>query len=113
MAEIANGSAKNCYPPSEFLSDLRGGIWGELTAESSEINLHRRNLQRAHIELLAWHAGRTDAASDLPALARGELKALLKGVKTAVAKAKDRVTVLHLEDMEARIDRILEPRLKS
>ncbi len=113
MSEIVNGSAKNCYPPSEFLSDLRSGIWGELTAEFSEINLHRRNLQRAHIELLGWHAGRTDAASDLPALARGELKALLKSVKTAAAKAKDRATVLHLEDMEARIDRILEPRLKS
>ena len=41
----------------------------------------------------------------------GEIR--VAGEEGAVAKAKDRVTVLHLEDMEARIDRILEPRLKS
>jgi hypothetical protein len=111
MAELANNSPKQAYPPVEMLSDVRAGIWSELSNEVVEINLHRRNLQRAHVELLGSHASRTDATSDLPALARGELKALLAAVKAGTAKSKERVTLLHLQDIEARIDRILEPRL--
>ena len=52
------------------------------------------------------------AAPDLPALARGELKAILAAVKAALSKTKDRVSLIHLQDMETRVDRILDPRLK-
>src|SRR5260221_207956 len=112
MAELANTSPKDAYLPVEMLGDLRAGIWKELGADPVEINLYRRNLQRAHIEILGNHVSRTDAASDLPALARGELKALLAAVKSAIAKTKERVTLLHLQDMETRIDRFLDPRGK-
>ena len=113
MAELANNSPKQAYLPVDMLSDVRGGIWNELAEDSVEINLYRRNLQRAHIELLESHVNRTDPASDLPALARGELKIVLSAIKAAVSKTKDRVSLLHLQDLETRIDRILDPRLKS
>src|SRR6266568_2158253 len=112
MAEVASRSPSPAYLPTDLLADLRSGLWSELEAATVEINLYRRNLQRAHVELLGTHANRTDAASDLPALARGELKTLLAAIKTAAGKTKDRVTLLHLQDMEARIDRLLDPRLK-
>jgi hypothetical protein len=112
MAEVASRSPNPAYLPTDLLGDLRSGIWSELDAAAVEINLYRRNLQRAHVEILGTHANRTDAASDLPALARGELKTLLAAIKTAAGKTKDRVTLLHLQDMEARIDRLLDPRLK-
>ena len=113
MAELANQSPKDAYSPADMLGDVRGGIWSELSADTVEINLYRRNLQRAHLELLGSHVNRTDAASDLPALARGELKALLASLKSAENKTKERVSLLHLQDMETRIDRILDPRIKS
>lgn len=112
MAELANSSPKDAYLPIDMLADLRAGLWSELAGDAVEINLYRRNLQRAHIELLGFHANRTDAASDLPALARGELKTLLAAVKQAALKTKDRLSLLHLQDMESRIDRLLDPRLK-
>ena len=112
MAEVASRSPNSAYLPTDLLGDLRSGIWSELDAAAVEINLYRRNLQRAHVEILGTHANRTDAASDLPALARGELKTLLAAIRTAAGKTKDRVTLLHLQDMEARIDRLLDPRLK-
>jgi hypothetical protein len=113
MAELANQSPKDAYSPADMLNDVRAGIWSELSADTVEINLYRRNLQRAHVELLGTHVNRTDAASDLPALARGELKALLASLKNAESKTKERVSLLHLQDMETRIDRILDPRIKS
>ena len=113
MAELGNNSPGQAYLPVEMLNDLRTGIWSELSQEAVEINLYRRNLQRTHIEILGNHANRTDAASDLPALARGELKNLLSSVKSAEAKTKDKVSLLHLQDMQMRIDRILDPRVKS
>jgi hypothetical protein len=112
MAEVASRSPNPAYLPTDLLGDLRSGLWSELDAAAVEINLYRRNLQRAHVEILGTHANRTDAASDLPALARGELKSLLAAIKTAAGKTKDRLTLLHLQDMEARIDRLLDPRLK-
>ena len=113
LAELANASPGQAYLPTDLLADLRGGIWSELSEKSVEIKLYRRSLQRAHVELLGAQVNRTDAASDLPALARGELKTLLAAVKAASAKTKDQVTLLHLQDMESRIDRILEPRMKT
>jgi hypothetical protein len=112
MAELGNNSPKQAYLPVEMLADLRAGIWSELSEDSVEINLYRRNLQRAYIELLGTHANRTEASTDLPALARGELKTVLAAIKVALGKTKDRVSLLHLQDMEARVDRILDPRLK-
>jgi len=112
MAELANSSPKQTYTPLEMLTDVRTGIWSELSEDAVEINLHRRNLQRAYVDLLGVQANRADAASDLPALARGELKTLLAAVKAAAGKTKERMTLLHLQDTEAKIDRILDPRLK-
>src|SRR6267143_485130 len=89
MAEVASRSPNPAYLPTDLLSDLRSGLWSELDAAAVEINLYRRNLQRAHVEILGTHANRTDAASDLPALARGELKSLLAAIKSAAGKTKD------------------------
>jgi len=112
MTEVAGRSPNQAYLPIDLLNDLRTGIWSELNGDPVEINLYRRNLQRAHVETLGSQVSRTDAATDLPALSRGELKTLLGAVKNAQPKTKDRVTLLHLQDLETRIDRILDPRLK-
>ena len=112
MTQHGASSPGSAYLPSDLLADLHTGIWGELDAETVTVDLYRRNLQRTFVELVGNHANRTDTASDLPALARAELKRLLSAVSRALSKTKDDVTRAHLEDVASRIDRILEPRLK-
>ena len=110
MSEHANGSPGVSYLPSDLLNDLHAGIWNELSSEPLDIDLFRRNLQRAYVEMLGNHANRTDAASDLPALARSMLKGLMATINKVTFHAKDLITRAHLEDIAARIDRILDPR---
>jgi hypothetical protein len=110
MTEHANGSSASAYTPADLLTDLQTSLWSELKPETVEIDLYRRNLQRAYIELLGNHANRTDASTDLPALARSALKDLMASLSKIILRGKDQVTRAHLEDLIARIDRILEPR---
>jgi len=112
MTQHGASSPGSAYLPVDLLADLHTGIWNELDAEMVLVDLYRRNLQRTFVELVGNHAIRTDTSSDLPALARAELKRLLGAVSKALSRTKDDVTRAHLEDVASRIDRILEPRLK-
>jgi len=113
LSEQAARSPENAYLLSDLLLDLRTQIWSELSGVQIQIDLYRRNLQRAFVEQLTNHANRSDTASDLPALARAELKTLLSLLQSTLPKVADAVTRAHLEDIAARIDRTLEPRGKS
>jgi len=112
MAEHATRT-EAAYEPVELVEDLRRGIWSELDATPIEVDLYRRNLQRAHVELLAERLASEDAASDLPALARGELNSLLAELVVAFDRAGGRTTRLHLEDVAARIRAALDPHGKK
>ena len=107
MAENAGAGA---YTPEALVSDLQRALWSELSGDPVEIDLYRRNLQRAFIELLGAHVNRTDASSDLPALARRTLKQLQNTIQGTYPRARSVVIQAHLEDIVARIDRIFEPR---
>jgi hypothetical protein len=108
MAEHGNGTS-GAYLPVDLIADLRAGIWGELAGNPVDIDLYRRNLQRAHVELLGTIADRTDAGSDLPGLARSELKSLAATI-SKLAQVNGTVTRAHLDDILARIERILDNR---
>ncbi|MDA1260656.1 MAG: zinc-dependent metalloprotease, partial [Planctomycetota bacterium] len=62
MTENASG-VKDAYTPLEMLGDLREGIWSELAKRPTSIDLYRRNLQRAHVELLTAQVGATEFPS--------------------------------------------------
>ena len=122
-AEARMGNAT--YTASELFTDLRSGIWTELPSGKA-IDTYRRNLQRAHIERLeylmteeapefpeAWasfmNAFPMNASqSDIPALARAELKRLRRDAQAAAGRTRDNMTRIHLEDIVARIDQILD-----
>ncbi|MEO8427235.1 MAG: zinc-dependent metalloprotease [Verrucomicrobiota bacterium] len=112
MAEYANREPRLAYPPSDLFKDISSGIWNELTAEPIQIDLFRRNLQRAYVEILGKRVNPTEVSSDLPAIARAELKRALLNIRNAIPKTKDPASLLHLEEMETRIERLLDPRLK-
>ncbi|MCS4435633.1 zinc-dependent metalloprotease [Aquiflexum gelatinilyticum] len=122
--EALNG--KNAYTMVELFDDLRGGIWTELPSGKT-IDVHRRSLQRAHIERLellltgnepnlpaqfrAFLGPQINASqSDIRPMARGELKTLQRQITAAIPRTSDRLSKLHLEDALDRINKILDPK---
>jgi len=122
--EALNGS--EAYTMTQLFNDLRIGIWSELPAGKT-IDVHRRALQRAHIERLEFlltqdeptvsaafrrYAGPQINASqsDIRPVVRGELKTLQRQVNSAISRTSDNMSKLHLEDLSARIDSILDPK---
>lgn len=119
--EALNGN--DAYKITELFDDLRKGIWTELPAGRT-IDVHRRALQRAHIERLellltgnepslpaqfrAFVGPQINASqSDIRPMARGELKTLQTQIRSAIGRTSDRMSKLHLEDALARIEKIL------
>jgi hypothetical protein len=100
------------YAPLTMLRDLRKGIWSELETTSASTDLYRRNLQRAHVEILADQLGDEFPDTDLPALARGELTILLnslQGLARSSRSGASSETNLHYADLAARIEAVLNP----
>ncbi len=107
--EALDGPA--AYRPVDFLADLRKGLWGELDAPQVSIDPYRRNLQRAHLDLIADRLnGRAPVNDDQRAYYRGELRSLDAGIRAAIPKAANRPTRLHLEDSRDQISKILDPK---
>lgn len=121
--EAINGN--KAYTLVELFDDLRAGIWSELPS-GKKIDVHRRSLQRAHIERLellltgdqpnvpAQFRSRVGpqinaSQSDIRPMARAELRTLQRQISAAIPRTNDRVTKMHLEDSVERIRAILEP----
>jgi hypothetical protein len=105
----------NAYRPTDFLADVRKGVWAELTgAGPMKIDAYRRNLQRSYIDTLGGRInGRLSAADDARAFFRAELKTLDAEVRAGVARASDRATRAHLDDARTLIARALDPAVRE
>ncbi len=128
LSEYAHGArAGTAYTPAELLSDLRGGLFGELAA-GRDIDVYRRTLQRAYVESLSSKINPpppspTAAAaprraptgppqldadmSDIYPAVRAELKALDEQIQAAIPGASG-IKKAHLEDLHFRITNALE-----
>lgn len=99
------------YRPTDFLTDVRKGIWSELDAPAPKVDAVRRNLQRAFLDLSNDKLnGRQAVTDDGRAIYRGELRALQAAIAAALPRATDRATKLHLEDARDQIAKILAPK---
>lgn len=98
------------YTVADFLGDLRAGVWGELTSANPEINVFRRSLQRTFVGAMDQYLNPEGARarSDARPLVRAEMADLANVVGQAASRSRDRMTQLHLEEMEREIRRILE-----
>lgn len=112
------------YALGDLLRYVRLGLFSEL-AVAAPIDLYRRNLQRAFVDLLGTKLQppppplpppfpgfippppRPDEAK---ALVRGELRDLDAAIAAALPRATNRETRLHLQDLRFRIDQILNPK---
>jgi len=119
------------YPLSEFLADMRTGIWSELGAGSVRVDAYRRGLQRIYLEAVAAKlnanpstaqrvsasgAGGTPVSraaarpsTDAKSLLRMELRTLDAALAAALPKAGDAATRAHIQDARWQIDRLLNP----
>ena len=114
------------YTMSNLMDDLYNGVWSELSGAKA-IDVYRRNLQRAYVEGLEsllkadfpsvpgisrWSDNKNlnVSQSDIPAYARAELKKIKANADRAASRTRDTMTKIHLEDISARIDSILDPK---
>ncbi|MFP4093034.1 MAG: zinc-dependent metalloprotease [Cyclobacteriaceae bacterium] len=114
------------YTASDMMDDVREGIWSEVY-RARNIDPYRRNLQRAYLEkaeqLMTEELpsvssrakefyGWTDvdvSQSDIRAIVREQLRMLNEDVQRAARRNVDRSTASHLDDINYRIEKILNP----
>jgi hypothetical protein len=133
LADAEEMSPAQAYPLAEYLDDLRHDVW---TSNVSDAN--RRTMQRVYIERLAllvnppallvqaggpfgggggfqgpvgaFLAAPNVPRSDLPALARSQLRAIKAQARTAAsAPGASAMGRAHWNDIADRVDAILEP----
>lgn len=126
-AEGTTADKSKVYTLNTMLDDVRKGIWEELAAASTIINVFRRELQNDHIALIttkmnppAAPAGpgggggsfggppQAPLSEDAKSHLRGQLMALKDEIERATAKAGDKPTELHPRAAMHRIDTILD-----
>lgn len=96
------------YGLDEMLADLRDSVWRELESDAP-VDAFRRNLQRGWVDRMEELLESGEAqASDIAPLARGELREVRGFASRAITSVPDRITRLHLEDLVARIDDVLD-----
>ncbi len=122
--EALNGN--DAYTITDMMRDLRNGIWKELR-NGAEADTYRRNLQRAHIDRLAYLMTADNqrkapafggyqkstvvntSQSDIRSVARAELNTLRRNLRSGVNRTGDAMTRMHYRDAIERINTILDP----
>ena len=140
LADAESVEPAGAYPLAEYLEDLRRAVWGA-PGNGASPDPNRRVLQRVYLERLdalvtppapsaatgpggggggggqqatppALLAMPNVPRSDLPAMARNQLRAIREQAQRVAAAAPAGVMRAHWQDVSARVDRILEPRAR-
>ena len=129
MARMIENETMNdydAYTLRSMIRDLRTGIWSELYS-GRKIDTYRRNLQRAHIDRLAYlmtaenqnkrrgsdyvkSTAVNTSQSDIRAIVRAELKSLKNLINSSISKTVNSMNKIHLRDAVERINLILDPK---
>lgn len=123
--EAENGT--QAYTITELFSDLKKGIWSELTTKK-KIDVYRRNLQKSYVNILGNiinpPKNTTDIVlnfgpsrptlsadkSDIRSVVRAHLTSLRNEIRAALPGITDEMSRYHLQDVVTRIDEDLNPR---
>ena len=109
------------YTATEFLTDLRKGIWKELYTKQP-IDIYRRNLQKMHVEKLislvkppattttmpAQQQTRLSNTNDAISVLKGQVRSLAVEIRNTIPQTKDVPTRLHLQDVLERLNNSLK-----
>jgi hypothetical protein len=134
LAEAEQVDAANAYALAEYLGDLKTGVWGT-PGSGGAPDANRRMLQRVYIERLAaivnpppppapvpgasppqgpppalppFVAAPNVQRSDLPALARAQLRQIRDDARRAAGTSAGTVSRAHWQDIVDRVDDVLE-----
>jgi hypothetical protein len=126
LVENQTLNGNQAYTLPEMMRELRNGLWSELRYGRS-IDTYRRNLQKAHIDRLEYlmtaesqrklsdfggyrkSTAVTTSQSDIRSVARAELNALQRSIRSAMGRTSDDMSRYHLQDVAERINQILNP----
>lgn len=113
------------YQPADFLADVRGGVWSELSAPKVTVDAYRRNLQRSYLDIAntklnapaqatpqglpPGFAAMFMTSGDERAFYRAELRAINAAASSALARSTDKATRAHLESVRDQVGKILNP----
>ncbi|WP_282149123.1 zinc-dependent metalloprotease [Algibacter lectus] len=107
MIENESLNGNDAYALTSMMRDLRNGVWKELNT-GKNIDTYKRNLQRAHVNRLAYLMTST-SNSDIKAISRAELTTLKNLVRSRIG-SRNAITNIHLRDMAEQINAILDPK---
>ena len=122
--QTLNGS--DAFLVSDLTKTLRNSIWSELK-KGTEIDTYRRQLQRAHVERLAYLMTAENQSkrrgsdyikstavntnqSDIRAVVRAELSTLKSMVSRGLNRTSNTMSRIHLKDILERIEAVLDPK---
>ena len=117
------------YTMMDLFTDLKKGIWAELTTKK-KIDVYRRNLQKAYVNILSniiappktlettivINLGGTARPqlstdkSDIRSVVRAHLSALRNEIRSGISTIPDEMSRYHLQDLVTRIDNALNPK---
>jgi hypothetical protein len=126
LVEAETFPGNDDYKITELLSDVKSGIWSELTARKP-IDIYRRQLQQMYVEkmdnilnpapaqpipaaLRAFITPTDNDLVDVQSSVRASLVSLKAEVAAAANTATDQMTKIHLKDISRRIDNALDPK---
>ena len=122
-----NSIGNQAYTVNDLLSDLKTGVFSEVTAKQP-IENYRRNLQKAYVVRLGnlinppivpggvtIFFGRPTPSlevekSDIPSYLKGHARELKSAVDAAALTSSDKITKYHLQDLSGRLKDILDPK---
>ena len=103
-------TARNSYALLDLFRDVQNGIWSEVNT-NSRVDVYRRNLQKAHVELMfkiVKDEKNNLDATDIKSAAKGSLMKLREKLIRAVKRSSDEATQFHYMDVLLRIDEVLD-----
>jgi hypothetical protein len=119
-------SPQTAYTPAQLVTDLQSGLWSELAQPNPTVDLYRRNLQRAYLQLVkpklsgdapapqqfgGFTFQPTAPPSEMRPILTNALTELAKSLDRAIPKTTDPATLMHLKDCRTQVDRILHPKV--
>ena len=118
---------KDAYRIPDLLSDLQKGVWTELSSRRP-IDVYRRQLQKTYVAAMDALLNPADPRpatggvaftfgpavdndkTDVKSAARAHLTTLKSQVAAAASNSRDAMTKAHLREMEARMEKALNPK---
>ena len=123
LIQTETNVGNNAYKITDLFSDMKKGIWSELSS-NKPIDIYRRNLQKSYINVLDnllnpppppsipgfTFPSSGSSKSDVSSVVRAHLVSLKKEVTAAAATIADPMSKYHLMDISKRIDKALDPK---